>query len=74
MRNIIREATTRLSPDARNPTTGRMVGLIADLELGRLQPETRREGQMAVACDLTRAPTPGNTLPYRSGPHHEVQL
>jgi hypothetical protein len=33
-----------LSPDARNPTTGRMVGLIANLELGRLnnqKPEGR---------------------------------
>jgi hypothetical protein len=29
-------AAMRLSPDARNPTTGRMVELIANLELGRL--------------------------------------
>ena len=28
---------------------------------------------MAVACDLTRARTPYNTLPYRPGPHHVVR-
>ena len=54
----------RLFPDARNPTTGRMVGLIANLELGRLNNQKPEEGRMAVACDLTRARTPDNTLPY----------
>jgi hypothetical protein len=41
----------RLSPDARNPTTGRMVGLIANLELGRLnnqKPEGRGEWPLLV--------------------------
>ena len=55
----------RLSSDARNPTTGRMVGLIANLELGRLnnqKPEGR--GGWLLACDITRARTRDNTLPY----------
>ena len=66
-------AAMRLSSDARNPTTGRMIGLIANLELGRLNNQKPDGRRMAVAFNLTRARAPDNTLPYRPDPHHVVR-